>query len=379
MAKETVVDIEGKHLKLSNLDKVLYPEAGFTKGQVIDYYVRIAPMLLPHLRGRPLTMKRYPNGVSGQFFYEKNCPEHRPDWVQTARVWSSGNNKWMNYCLAEDLPTLVWAANLADLELHTSLSLGKEILRPTFLVFDLDPGPPANIVQCCQVGLWVRDIFAELKLQSFAKTSGSKGLQIYVPLNTAVTYDQTKPFAHELARLLEKQHPNLVVSDMKKALRTGKVLVDWSQNDDHKTTVCVYSLRAKERPTVSTPVKWEEVEKCLKKGDPSLLVFESNAVLERAKEYGDLFEPALQVKQKMPPLEALQPVEAGASAKSAPASKRAAGTRGGSQKKTASSKTTSGMSGRVARKQRSWTNTVRRSSRERIRREQPRHPDGGSN
>jgi bifunctional non-homologous end joining protein LigD len=322
MAKETVVDIEGKHLKLSNLDKVLYPEAGFTKGQVIDYYVRIAPVLLPHLHGRPLTMKRYPNGVSGPFFYEKNCPEHRPEWVQTVRVWSSGNNKWMNYCLAEDLPTLVWAANLADLELHTSLSLGKDILRPTFLVFDLDPGPPANIVQCCQVGLWVRDIFAKLQLQSFAKTSGSKGLQIYVPLNTAVTYDQTKPFAHELARLLERQHPELVVSDMKKALRTGKVLVDWSQNDDHKTTVCVYSLRAKERPTVSTPVKWEEVENCLKKGDPTLLVFESDEVLARAKKYGDLFEPVLKLKQKMPPLEALQQLEAGVTVKSEPATKR---------------------------------------------------------
>jgi bifunctional non-homologous end joining protein LigD len=322
MAKETVVDIEGRHLKLSNLDKVLYPEAGFTKGHVIDYYVRIAPVLLPHLRGRPLTMKRYPNGVSGPFFYEKNCPEHRPEWVQTARVWSSGNNKWMNYCLAEDLPTLVWAANLADLELHTGLSLGKDILRPTFVVFDLDPGPPANIVQCCQVGLWVRDIFAKLQLQSFAKTSGSKGLQIYVPLNTAVTYDQTKPFAHELARLLERQHPELVVSDMKKALRTGKVLVDWSQNDDHKTTVCVYSLRAKERPTVSTPVKWEEIENCLKKGDPTLLVFESDEVLARAKKYGDLFEPVLKLKQKMPPLEALQRLEAAVTVKSEPATKR---------------------------------------------------------
>jgi bifunctional non-homologous end joining protein LigD len=314
MAKETVVDVEGKHLKLSNLDKVLYPEAGFTKGQVIDYYVRIAPLLLPHLRGRPLTMKRYPNGVSGPYFYEKNCPEHRPEWVQTARVWSEGNNKWMNYCLAEDLPTLVWAANLADLELHTSLSLGKDILRPTFIVFDLDPGPPANIIQCCQVGLWVRDIFAQLQLQSFAKTSGSKGLQIYVPLNTAVTYDQTKSFAHELARSLERQHPNLVVSDMKKALRTGKVLVDWSQNDDHKTTVCVYSLRAKERPTVSTPVKWEDVESCLKKGDSSLLVFESGEVLARAKKHGDLFEPVLKLKQKMPSVGALQQVEASAAA-----------------------------------------------------------------
>jgi bifunctional non-homologous end joining protein LigD len=323
MAKETVVDIQGKHLKLSNLDKVLYPEAGFTKGQVIDYYVRIAPLLLPHLRGRPLTMKRYPNGVSGQFFYEKNCPGHRPDWVQTVSVWSESNNKWMNYCLVEDLPTLVWAANLADLELHTSLSLGKDILRPTFIVFDLDPGPPANIVQCCQVGLWVRDIFAKLQLQSFAKTSGSKGLQIYVPLNTAVTYDQTKPFAHELARLLERQHRDLVVSDMKKALRTGKVLVDWSQNDDHKTTVCVYSLRAKERPTVSTPVKWDEVETCLNKDDPSLLVFESDKVLARARKYGDLFEPVLKLKQKMPPVEALQRAEAGGAAKSVSATKRA--------------------------------------------------------
>jgi bifunctional non-homologous end joining protein LigD len=322
MAKETVVDIEGRHLKLSNLDKVLYPEARFSKGQVIDYFVRIAPVLLPHLRNRPLTMKRYPNGVSGQFFYEKNCPQHRPEWVQTARVWSEGNNRWMDYCMAQDLATMVWAANLADLELHTSLSLAKDILRPTFVVFDLDPGPPANIVQCCQVGMWVRDIFAQLKLQSFAKTSGSKGLQIYVPLNTAVTYDQTKPFAHELARLLERQHPELVVSDMKKALRTGKVLVDWSQNDDHKTTVCVYSLRAKERPTVSTPVKWNEVESCLKKGDPSLLVFESDEVLARAKQYGDLFEPVLRLKQKLPPVEALQQVQAGSAAKSEAATRR---------------------------------------------------------
>lgn len=317
MPKETTVDIEGRHLKLSNLDKVLYPEAGFTKGQVVDYYVRIAPVLLPHLRGRPLTMKRYPNGVGGMFFYEKNCPSHRPDWVKTARVWSEGNNRWMDYCLIEDLATLVWAANLADLELHTSLSLGKNVLQPSFLVFDLDPGAPATIVQCCQVGIWVRDIFSKLGLQSCAKTSGSKGLQIYVPLNTAVTYDETKPFAHELARLLERQHPEFVVSDMKKALRTGKILVDWSQNDDHKTTVCVYSLRAKERPTASTPVKWTEVENCVKKGDPGLLVFDSDEVLARAKKYGDLFEPVLKLKQKMPPLTALQELETGAAAKTA--------------------------------------------------------------
>jgi bifunctional non-homologous end joining protein LigD len=306
MAKDTVVDIQGRHLKLSNLDKVLYPAVGFTKGQVIDYFVRIAPVLLPHLRGRPLTMKRYPNGVNGMHFYEKNCPEHRPEWVKTAPVWSEGNSKWMQYCLVEDLATLVWAANLADLELHTSLSLGKDILRPTFCVFDLDPGAPANIVQCSEVGIWVRDIFAALGLKSFAKTSGSKGLQIYVPLNTPVTYDETKPFAHGLARLLERRNPRLVVSDMKKSLRTGKIFVDWSQNDDHKTTICVYSLRAKDRPTVSTPVRWDEVENCLKKGDANLLVFDSDQVLERMAKQGDLFEPVLRLKQKLPPVEALE-------------------------------------------------------------------------
>jgi bifunctional non-homologous end joining protein LigD len=263
--------------------------------------------------------------VNSQFFYEKNCPKHRPEWVQTTRVWSEGNNKWMDYCMAEDLATLVWAANLADLELHTSLSLGKDILRPTILAFDLDPGPPANIVQCCQVGLWVRDIFERLGLKSFPKTSGSKGMQVYVPLNTPITYDETKAFAHELARLLERQNPKLVVSDMKKALRVGKVFVDWSQNDDHKTTICVYSLRARERPTVSTPLKWEEVEKCLKRGDPKLLVFESDQVLERVKKLGDLFALVLKLKQKLPRMEALQPLQGGAAqakSQTAPAKRR---------------------------------------------------------
>lgn len=299
-AKETMVDVEGKQLKLSNLDKVLYPETGFTKGQLIDYYVRIAPALLPHLQGRPLTLKRYPNGVNGMFFYEKNCPKHRPPWVQTVPIWSEGNNKWMEYCLAQDLPTLVWAGNLADIELHTSLSIGKEPMKPTFIVFDLDPGEPANIVQCCEVGLMVKEVFAKEGLEAFAKTSGSKGLQVYVPLNTAVTYDETKPFAHELARMLEREHPELIVSDMKKALRVGKVLVDWSQNDDHKTTVNVYSLRAKARPTVSTPVSWEEVEQCWKKKDANLLVFTSDQVLARVEKMGDLFAPVLKLKQKLP-------------------------------------------------------------------------------
>ena len=302
----TTVDIQGRQLQLSNLDKVLYPEAGFSKGQVIDYYVRIAPALLPHLHDRPLTMKRYPNGVNGQFFYEKNCPSHRPEWVQTASVWSEGNNRYMKYCLVQDLPTLVWAANLADIELHTSLSLGSDILKPTMLVFDLDPGAPASIVQCCRVGLWVREIFEHFGLKCFAKTSGSKGLQVYVPLNTPTSYDQTKPVAHAIARHLESEHPELVVSDMKKALRVNKVLVDWSQNDDHKTTICVYSLRARERPTVSTPVEWGEVERCLEKQDPELLVFDSSDVLKRVEQKGDLFKPVLELKQKLPALGAVE-------------------------------------------------------------------------
>lgn len=303
MGKDSVVEIQGRTLKLSNLDKVLYPAVGFTKAQVIDYYVRIAPILLPHLKDRPLTLKRYPEGVNGMHFYEKSCPKHRPDWVQTAKVWSEGRNDYIPFCLVQDIPTIVWTSNLADLELHTSLSKHQDIMCPTMLVFDLDPGPPANIVQCCQVGLWLKEIFDHLGLQCFPKSSGSKGLQVYVPLNTKTSYDETKPFAHALARLLESQHPDMVVSDMKKALRVNKVFVDWSQNDDHKTTVCVYSLRAKDKPTVSTPVTWEEVEKCLKKKDPEMLVFTSDQVLARVREIGDLFAPVLKLKQKLPKLE----------------------------------------------------------------------------
>lgn len=306
MAKqESLIEIEGRQIKISNLDKVLYPRAGFTKGQVIDYYIRVAPALLPHLAGRPLTMKRYPEGVEGMFFYEKNCPSYRPDWVKTAKIWSEGNKRFMYYCVVDELPTLVWMANLADLELHTSLSVAPEMQCPTVIAFDLDPGPPANMVQCCRVGLWVREIFEEFGMQAFAKTSGSKGLQVYVPLNTNVTYAQTKQFAHVIARLLEERHPDHVVSDMKKSLRTNKVLVDWSQNDVHKTTICVYSLRAKEQPTASTPVAWKEVESCLKKGDPVELVFTSSQTLERVEKMGDLFEPVLKLKQKLPEIESL--------------------------------------------------------------------------
>jgi bifunctional non-homologous end joining protein LigD len=302
-AARVEVDVDGRRLSLSNLDKVLYPAAGFTKGQVIDYYTRVAPVVLPHLRERPLTLKRYPNGVDGQYFYEKNCPSHRPDWVRTEAIWSRRNKAEVNYCVVEELATLVWLANLADLELHTSLSHASEIKRPTTLAFDLDPGAPATIVECAQVALWLREVFEALGLESFPKTSGSKGMQLYVPLNVAnVSYDDTKPFAKGIAQMLEKEHRKLVVSQMKKELRRGKVFIDWSQNDEHKTTVNVYSLRAKERPTVSTPLLWDEVEEILERADPDWPVFTSDEVLARIEEHGDLFEPVLELAQELPEL-----------------------------------------------------------------------------
>jgi len=305
MGNKSELEIEGRKLVVSNLEKVLYPEVGFTKADVIDYYVKVAPVLLPHLKDRPITLKRYPNGVEGFFFYEKQCPSHRPTWMKTTTVPSRREAGHIDYCVMNDLPALVWAANLADLELHTFLHKGPAITRPTSLTFDLDPGPPADIVLCCEVGLWLKAVFDELGLQSFPKTSGSKGLQVYVPLNTATTYDKTKTFAKTLAERLEREHPDQVVSRMLKALRGGKVLIDWSQNDEHKTTVNVYSLRAKSRPTVSTPVTWEEVADALKKQDANRLMFETQDVLARVEKNGDLFAPLLQLKQKLPGAAAL--------------------------------------------------------------------------
>jgi bifunctional non-homologous end joining protein LigD len=291
-AQRVEVGVEGRRLSLSNLAKVLYPAVGFTKGEVIDYYTRIAPALLPHLRDRPLTLKRYPNGVEAGYFYEKNCPSHAPDWVRKERVAE------IDYCVCDDLATMVWLANLADLELHPSLSLADDVNRPTVMAFDLDPGPPAGLAECCEVAFLLRDALSQLGLESFAKTSGSKGLQVYVPLNVdGVDYDHgTKRLSQALARHLEAAHPKLIVSQQRKELRRGKVLIDWSQNDEHKTTVCVYSLRARERPTVSTPLEWSELD------DPARLVFEAAEVLERVERHGDLFAPVVELEQELPSL-----------------------------------------------------------------------------
>jgi bifunctional non-homologous end joining protein LigD len=294
------IAVGGTKVKLSNADKVLYPATGFTKADVARYYAAIAPALLPHLRGRPLTLKRYPNGVDGEFFYQKRCPDHRPEWIRTT---GAIGDQAVDYCLPDDVRTLMWAANLADLELHVLLARAKRVQCPTVIAFDLDPGEGAGIVECCEVALHVREMFEDLGLESFAKTSGSKGIQVYVPLNDPkVTYAQTKPFAKAVAELLAQRHPKLVVSKQLKTLRTSKVLVDWSQNDDHKTTVCVYSLRAKQTPSVSTPLAWDEVEHALDGADQDALRFGPDDVLARVAQLGDLFEPVLTKRQSLPRL-----------------------------------------------------------------------------
>jgi bifunctional non-homologous end joining protein LigD len=299
MGKAATLNVEGKEVPLTNLDKIYYPKAGFTKGEMLAYYIKIAPILLPHLKDRPLTMKRYPNGVEAPFFYEKQCPKPTPPFVETCQVARHHKPGSIQFCLANNLPTLVWAANLGDLELHTFLSRFPDIDKPTAIVFDLDPGPPADAVQCAQVALWLREMFSNLGLEVFIKSSGSKGMQTYIPLNTATSYQETAPFAKAVAQTLEKAHPELVVSDMKKALRHGKVLVDWSQNSETKTTVCVYSLRAKDRPFVSMPLEWHEVEKCWQKKDASLVFFEATEALKRVEKKGDLFAPILTLKQSL--------------------------------------------------------------------------------
>jgi bifunctional non-homologous end joining protein LigD len=307
-AQKVTVQVEGRTLTLSNLDKVLYPEVGFTKGEVLDYYTRIAPYLIPHVANRPLTFKRYPDGVDGKFFFEKNAPSHTPDWVPRITLPSPGSTKnrsTISYAVMNDLPTAVWAANLAALEFHVPMwqvnlrarTDANKTRNPDLMVFDLDPGPPATIVECCEVAKHVRAVLDDDGLASYPKTSGSKGLQLYVPLDASKPWDDVHAYARELAQRLEKEHPDLVVWNMKKEVRTGKVLVDWSQNNSAKTTIAVYSLRARPAPTVSTPVGWDEVEACK---DPADLRFTSADVLARVADLGDLFEPCLRGGQRLP-------------------------------------------------------------------------------
>jgi bifunctional non-homologous end joining protein LigD len=327
MADTTVVEIDGRRLTVSNLDKVLYPEAGFTKAQVIDYYVRAAPALLTHLADRCVTFKRFPNGVDDKFFFEKRCPSHRPEWVPTAigagdggQPWGSGRSRsgrsrprpsggergsvsagadgtGIPYCVINETAAVAWAANLAALELHTPMARATDIESPTMVVFDLDPGPPAAISECAEVALDIHDALGALGFELFAKTSGNKGLQLYLPLNTPHTHDHAANFALAVAQMMEKHHPDRVVSQMSKELRKGKVFIDWSQNARFKTTVCAYSLRATARPRVSTPVSWDEVADA---ADGGPLAFEAPDVLERLDEVGDLFAPTAELQQTLP-------------------------------------------------------------------------------
>jgi bifunctional non-homologous end joining protein LigD len=299
------VEVEGKELKLSNLDKVLYPKTGFTKGEMVDYYAKVAPALVPHLSGRAVTLRRFPEGVEDldAAFYEKRCPKHRPKWVKTAKVQAGPRAGVIEFCVCDSLPTLIWMAQLAAIELHPSLSKSRAPKRPTSLVFDLDPGPPADVVDCSRVALRLREVLERVNLRCFAKTSGSKGMQLYVPLNNKTTYEETRPFGQALAQVVANQDPESILAKMgKKTDRSGKVFIDWYQNNERKTTISVYSLRARERPTCSTPITWDEVAQAAETGKGDHLVFETKDVLERIEKHGDLFAPVLELEQSLPAL-----------------------------------------------------------------------------
>jgi bifunctional non-homologous end joining protein LigD len=282
-----------ERVEITHPERVMYPKTGFTKADVADYYRAIAPVVLPHVEGRPLSMRRYFHGVDGPKRWEKQCPPQAPGWLTKVAVPSEAKGHPIDYCVVDSLDALMWSANHANLELHVTLALGEDIQRPTQVVFDLDPGEPADISDCADVALLLRATFEQLGLESFAKTTGSKGLQVYVPLNSDVTYEQTKPFARQVAELLEQQLPDRITADMAKSKRRGKVLVDWSQNEWHKSTVAPYSLRARERPTVSTPVTWDEVES-------GSLDYDHADVVKRVDKHGDLFAPVLTLVQTLP-------------------------------------------------------------------------------
>lgn len=291
------VDVDGRILTIGNLDKVLWPSTGFTKGQMVDYYARVAPVMLPHLAGRPVTLRRWPDGVEAASFFEKNCPSHRPEWVPTI---TQGD---VAYCSLDEAAALVWTANLAAIELHPTLGSAPDLDRARSVVLDLDPGPPADLLNCAQVALVLRSALERLGLSAWAKTSGNKGIQVYVPTNNDVDYGTTREFAHRLARLVESAHPDLVVTTQDRKAREGKVLIDWAQNHPTRTTVCVYSLRAWTTPTVSTPVTWEELERALRDGDRARLRFSPEETLRRVAESGDLMAPVLEVTQEIPRLD----------------------------------------------------------------------------
>ena len=300
--KKKRVEVDGRAIELTNLGKVLYPSSGTTKADVIDYYARVADVMLPHIRNRALTLKRYPDGVTGPFFYEKACPAYRPPWMKTVSTPRTSRPGKLTYCVITDRPSLVWVANLASIEIHTLLSTDENVQRPTMIAFDLDPGEGTTRLDCAWAALELRTLLQSVGLTSFPKSSGKKGLHVYVPLNTPVTFEDTKSFAHAIALALEKLHADRIVSNMRKELRRGKVFIDWSQNDDHKTTVAPYSLRAGDQPNASAPLTWDEVERALKKKAPDALMFSAEQTLARVKKYGDLFEPVLSLTQELPSL-----------------------------------------------------------------------------
>jgi bifunctional non-homologous end joining protein LigD len=292
--KRTDVEIAGRVLSVSNLDKVLWPKTGFTKGQMIDYYTRVAEVMVPHLKARPITLRRWPDGVEGETFFQKNAPKRRPDWIETVELGG------VQYLRLDEPAALVWAANLASIEIHPGLAEAPDLDWPTALVFDLDPGPPADILTCIRVAMLLRERLEHLGLEVWPKTSGSKGLQLYMPLDRRVNFDDSKRFALALAQLLETEHSDLVVSAMDPSLRRKKVMIDWSQNSPSKTTVAVYSIRALETPSVSTPVTWDELQEAIQRNEAGLLRFSPETMLQRIEKLGDLQRPVLEVRQKLP-------------------------------------------------------------------------------
>ena len=292
------LEVEGREVLISNPDKVFYPKTGFTKAQVIDYYIRVAPALLPHVKGRPLSLKRYPHGVEVSYFYQKEAPPARPKWVKTTPVPST--DRTINYVVCNDLATLVWLANAANLEFHTFMHTAKDLARPTQIAFDLDPGPGADALTCDRVALMLKEHFDALKLKAFPKVSGSKGVQLHLPLNTPATYEETKLFSRHFAVALSREHPGLVTALMRKELRKGKVFIDWSQNDEHKTTSCAYTLRGTPTPSVAAPVEWKELKAAVEADDITLLRFTPEQVLRRVKKKGDLFAAVETLKQRLP-------------------------------------------------------------------------------